>query len=162
MGNFLHIYKVYIATLLMRVASEMRVRLGCSSLQRLKIFSLYVSSPVAHILQSYWLHFLSLFFIPESTYLSTAAWRFNKRVAYSVMSHSYNSRQSCALSLRLCTSIRHKLPGIYFCKPKRHLLHAAPSNVFFNWSINSGPGSACFLYKQASKLSSRESSTALS
>lgn len=100
---------------------------------------------------------IPLFFIPESTYLSTAAWRFNKRVAYSVMFHSDNSRQSCALSLRLYTSIRQKLPGIYFCKPKRHLLHAAPSNVFSSWGINSGPGSACFLYnkRQSCHLASR-------
>lgn len=35
---------------------------------------------------SYWLHFLSLFLIPECLDLSTASWR----VAHSVMSHSDN------------------------------------------------------------------------
>lgn len=94
------------ATLSMRVSSEMRGRLGLFAPATSQDFGLACMLTSG----SYFAFLIGcisypLFLIPESTDLSTAS---SWRVAHSVMSHSDNSRQSCALSLRLCTSIRHE------------------------------------------------------
>lgn len=138
MGKLLYIYKGYMATVLMRVSSKMRGRLGLFAPATSQNFVLacYPRQWLIFCI-SYWLHFLSLFLIPECLDLSTASWR----VAHSVMSHSDNlfaSARQFDMSNQAFISAN---PRVTCCTLRR------PICFSIGVCISSGPGSACFLCK---------------